>query len=579
MSYDSEVAADSPQIYWKLQDTSGTSAADASGNSRPGTYNGTASTNYALNQSVSLLPAYPSLKSVKLMRDSATESGHPTTRTNLSDASTFYGKCSVSRSYESWMNASGAAYSIETWFQIPATLNRYAQAMALASRRVTAPLQWELRCAGAGGVPTMFRWETAFATAYGQPSYLASAGDSKEAAVEAQIGAGDYESSQENYGAPGMLDLFDGKPHHVVGACGAASMRVFLDGVIGALYFASGLPTMASNASDPIIFGGLATSGHMAGFLGWMSHCASYGSELSAARVAAHYTAGFGNVVTLNQQWALYAAQELTLSAGVDVNSTLAQIAALGMLLDDAAGFGVDMMLVMRQAMALAATVNASTLLAPTATINMGLMDAVTMADALTASKFAQFVFNETMGVQSALALNSVQTMHLSDTITGGVLLRAGDEEFYGWFINPNLAASTAADGMNFLSMARQKNKHYGLKADGLYRIGGAKDAGANIDAFVSFPKTNFGSPQMKCIPYAYFGMASEGTMLLRVIADGKEYIYKARNPSEVMAEQRIDIGKGLKANYWQFELMNQSGEDFDLDTIKFMPVVLERRI
>lgn len=36
----SEIAADSPYLWWRLGEASGTAAADASGNSRPGTYNG-----------------------------------------------------------------------------------------------------------------------------------------------------------------------------------------------------------------------------------------------------------------------------------------------------------------------------------------------------------------------------------------------------------------------------------------------------------------------------------------------------------------------------------------------------------
>jgi hypothetical protein len=477
------------------------------------------------------------------------------------------------------MNASGSSFSIEAWFQIPSTLNRYAQAMALASRRVTSPIQWELRCAGAGGVPTMFRWETAFATAYGQPSYLATCGDSKETAVEAQVGGGNYESAQEDYGAPGMLDLFDSKPHHVVGACGTASMRVYLDGVVGALYFASGLPAMASNAADPIIFGGLATSGHMAGFLGWMSHCASYGSELSAARIAAHYTAGFGNVVTLNQQWALYAAQEMTLTEGVSLGSTLAYIANYPFVLNDTLNATEDARLVARAGLSLAAAVNASAVQTLNQKLNVALLDSTSIAAAAVGSKFAQFLLAETVGLNAAVSVGSISAMSLSDLITAAVSLRAGDEEYVGWVINPNLAASTAAEGLNFLSMARHKAQYYGLKADGLYRLGGDTDAGANINAFVSLAQSDFGTPKQKRIPYAYIGAASDGRMLLRVLVNGQSYTYGTKNPSRDMAEQRVDIGKGLRGNYWQFELLNQNGEDFELDKVKFLPVVLERRI
>lgn len=46
-TYDSIVSGDAPIAYWRLQETSGTTAADSSGNSHPGTYNGTVTLNVA----------------------------------------------------------------------------------------------------------------------------------------------------------------------------------------------------------------------------------------------------------------------------------------------------------------------------------------------------------------------------------------------------------------------------------------------------------------------------------------------------------------------------------------------------
>jgi hypothetical protein len=40
-----------------------------------------------------------------------------------------------------------------------------------------------------------------------------------------------------------------------------------------------------------------------------------------------------------------------------------------------------------------------------------------------------------------------------------------------------------------------------------------------------------------------------------------------------------VKIGKGLRSRYWQFELVNIDGADFDLDTIEFHPVLLTRRV
>lgn len=584
MSYDSEVAADSPAIYWKLQETSGTSATDSSGNARTGTYNGTVTTNYALNQSVSLLPAYPSLKSVKFMRDSGTDGGWPTTRANLSDGSTLNGKASVSLAYASWngMNVAGSAFSAETWFQVPSTLHRQASTstMVLASRRSSAPLQWQMYLSGQAAAFSAARWEASVSATMGQIAYTSIVGYTPEAAIEALTG-GDYETKIEDLAGASKyaVDLYDSSPHHGVVAFGAASVKAYLDGVLGYSYYNSGVPAIASNTADALVFGGINTSGNMTGFMGYMSHCAFYSSELSAARIAAHYTAGFGNVVTLNQQWALYAAQEMALTEGVSLGSTLAYIANYPFVLNDTLNATEDAMLVARAGMALAAAVNATTMQTLNQKLNVALLDSTSIAAAVAGSKFAQFLLAETVGLNAAAGIGSVSAMSLADLITAAVSLRAGDEEYVGWVINPNLAASTAAEGLNFLSMARHKAQYYGLKADGIYRLGGDTDAGANINAFVSLAQSDFGTPKQKRIPYAYIGAASDGRMLLRVLVNGQSYTYGTKNPSRDMAEQRVDIGKGLRGNYWQFELLNQNGEDFELDKVKFLPVVLERRI
>lgn len=50
VAWATEIAADSPYLWWRLGESSGTAAADASGNSRPGAYVGTAGTAYDLGE-------------------------------------------------------------------------------------------------------------------------------------------------------------------------------------------------------------------------------------------------------------------------------------------------------------------------------------------------------------------------------------------------------------------------------------------------------------------------------------------------------------------------------------------------
>lgn len=581
MSYDTEIAADTPQIYWKLQDTSGTSAADSSGNARPGTYNGTATTNYALNQSVSLLASDSTLKSVKFMRDSAVESGHPSTRTNISDGTTVNGKATVSRAYEAWMNVAGTAFSAEAWVKVPATLNRYASnyGLIVASRRSVAPLQWDLRLAGFGALPTMIRWEASVSTALGQPAYQAIQFTVQETAVESALGGGDFEQALEDSNYARLGDFIDGQPHHVVGVCGTGSIKVYTDGVLGAFYYDSGLPAIASEATGPIFFGGLATTGNMSGFLGWMSHCAFYGSALSNARVAAHYTAGGTKITFLNQQWQLLAADSMELSTSASALSALTQTAAIAMLHSDSSTFTADLLASVQMAVSLATSATITPVLTPQQALKVTFLDSASIAQQLTASKFGQIVLTESAQMLGVLAAGQKVSLNLSDIITAAVIIKAGDEEMVGWIINPNLMASTALDNYDFTGFGQHKGRYYGIRPDGLYVLEGDTDDGAQIDSFISLGNKNFNTAKQKRVPHAYIGASTDGRMVLKVIVHGQEYLYAVRNPSTDMAEQRVDIGRGLRSNYWNFELMNREGADFEIDTIKFMPIVLERRI
>jgi hypothetical protein len=40
-----------------------------------------------------------------------------------------------------------------------------------------------------------------------------------------------------------------------------------------------------------------------------------------------------------------------------------------------------------------------------------------------------------------------------------------------------------------------------------------------------------------------------------------------------------VRLGKGLEARYWQFEVRNQGGAYFDLNTIELKPTKLRRRV
>lgn len=141
-----------------------------------------------------------------------------------------------------------------------------------------------------------------------------------------------------------------------------------------------------------------------------------------------------------------------------------------------------------------------------------------------------------------------------------------------GWCLNLENMAATTYSGWNITSASGS----YGTKADGIYALEG----GIAADAYVDFGNVNFGFENLKHMPACYLSVASDAPMLLRVTTpDGNEYDYPARNSDTSLRVQRVDVGKGLRENYFGLKVMNTEGSDFTLAAVSFAPVASGRRI
>lgn len=505
MSYDSEVTADSPVGWWKLDETSGTTATNSGtgGATHNGTYTGT----YTLG-AASLLPAKPSGKSLSLA-----------------------GAGYVNVPYNVGINFTGAAHSAEIWASFSGT-----SSMALLSRESNYRIDTSF------GKVRMLMWTAAASTA---------------------------QNLTDN-------NMDDGAAHYYAAVYADPYYRNYVDGLVQAQVW-DNVTTRNNNTSSALRLG--QTSAGALSFTGNLDEAAVYPSALSAARVAAHYSAGAAKITFLNQQWQLLAADSMELSTSASAVSALSYTAALGMLHSDSSTFTADLLAPVRVAVNLATSATITPTLTPQQALKVTFLDSASIAQQLTASKFGQIVLTESAQMLGVLAAGQKVSINLSDVITAAVIIKAGDEEMVGWIINPNLMASTALDNYDFTGFGQHKGRYYGIRPDGLYVLEGDTDDGMQIDSFISLGNKNFNTAKQKRVPHVYIGASTDGRMVLKVIVHGQEYLYAVRNPSTDMAEQRVDIGRGLRSNYWNFELMNREGADFEIDTIKFMPIVLERRI
>lgn len=141
-----------------------------------------------------------------------------------------------------------------------------------------------------------------------------------------------------------------------------------------------------------------------------------------------------------------------------------------------------------------------------------------------------------------------------------------------GWCVNLENGATTQYANYPVISESRG----YGLTTGGLYSLAGT---GA-VDAHVSLGKNAFGTEAQKHLPACYLGVASETPMELRVTTpDDEDYRYEARSCDAAMRLQRVDPGKGLRANWYDLSLYNTEGSDFTLASVSFAPAASGRRI
>lgn len=141
-----------------------------------------------------------------------------------------------------------------------------------------------------------------------------------------------------------------------------------------------------------------------------------------------------------------------------------------------------------------------------------------------------------------------------------------------GWCLNlENLAATTYSD-YAFTSLSG----NYATKADGIYRL----DGSSNLPYRVDFGRENFGSETFKHLPAVYVGTDSETPLTLRVTAPGGvDYTYDARSADPELQMQRIDPGKGLRANWFNLSLESDEASPFTLASVSFAPMASNRRI
>lgn len=216
---------------------------------------------------------------------------------------------------------------------------------------------------------------------------------------------------------------------------------------------------------------------------------------------------------------------------------------------------------------------------APYAELLVVMNERMEVATVLAVSVLADAALPTELQVTDTYEIQALLNAAMRTTVLAGFGVPVFDQASQVWALNTATQASSMYEGYDFNSFGLLGGHYYGCKGDGLYRLEGADDAGTPIRASINFGLKDFGKSELKGITNAYIGVASDGAMVLKVSANGDDYFYSARANDTHRKTQRFDVGKGLRANYFELELLNTDGCDFDLSSIEFAAVTLSRRI
>jgi hypothetical protein len=227
--------------------------------------------------------------------------------------------------------------------------------------------------------------------------------------------------------------------------------------------------------------------------------------------------------------------------------------------------------------MAITDALNVSELLAGVASMPTTLSDALNLSESLTSKLVFSATTHDTIDLTDAQILQMIFSGTVADSIDLLAAYLSPQGQFTTWAMNTRTVAVTEYTNYEFNSFARMGNIYLGASANGLYELTGEDDDGADIISTIRSGFAEWAGAKFAMFQSIYLGVRSDGDFVLKVITgDSQEYIYAVNAQS--MRTTKIATGKGLRARYWAFELIS-TGQDFDLDTIEFVPIASNRRV
>lgn len=214
------------------------------------------------------------------------------------------------------------------------------------------------------------------------------------------------------------------------------------------------------------------------------------------------------------------------------------------------------------------------------------LVDTLLLGDSLPGSVTLVALVRDELAIGTASATSLEAIAVLRDGLDFVLRLSIDNGEYVAWAINTESKGLSRYTQYPFNSFMRVGGKYYGASDTGVHRLEGADDAGEPIAAKLRLGMSSLGSRVMKRSPTMYAGYSASGDLLLKVItahpetAEREAHCYRmVATAAGSVREGRVPIGQGLKSVYFDYELENINGADFEIDVLELRPLMLERRV
>lgn len=209
---------------------------------------------------------------------------------------------------------------------------------------------------------------------------------------------------------------------------------------------------------------------------------------------------------------------------------------------------------------------------------------AASVADAATAQRLLDVTVSASVVLNGAVigsASYHVSAASIAEIVTG---IQFVQDFWDGWAFNLNNNAPSFYENFKFNSFARIGKNYYGCNDSGIHLLGADLDGAEAINSTITLGKSDLSTDKFyggtrKSVPAVYVAARSVEPLKLTCRVEGQEYTYTFSAAADEVKQTRVEPGKGLLGTFWQFELTNQNGADYEILSLTAKPHALKRRL